>query len=121
MHSCTYYELITTLHDIPPKWIVTVLNHLLTNHDIKKEKIEQEPPTEITEITIAKSMMGIKEKPRHRYVLTEGGKQKLSYLEWKLSLWKEIHPDTLYFNDAWNRKYYDDMNERIKKQGWKTG
>ena len=95
MQDKTLEELIADNSNIERKDIITAIGILLTNGDIKKIKIEEVPTQKLTEIEIAKDLLGFKEKVKHRYSLTEGGRRKLAYFEWKFSIhtfWKPPGP-----------------------------
>ena len=120
MGNHTFNEIETQMGEIPPKRIVQALGTLLDNQEIKKEKIEMATQQATTEIEIAKSLLNVKEKADYHYVLTENGKRKLAWLEWKYQLYTEIPSQALPWGDGFNQQYYDDMSERIRKNGWPT-
>jgi hypothetical protein len=105
----TVDDLASEMSHVPRQIIVNGLGKLLTNAAIKKIHFTEER-IEITEIQIAKDLAGVKDKQFIRYHLTEHGRKKLAYYEWKYKMHEKVKFE---WAESFNQKYYDEMTRLI--------
>lgn len=95
-HRDREYQSLLAESGLIEKKLIRVLGKLISDGFVSKKKIYSESTKEpdITELGIAKTMLGIKERKKftHEYHLTSTGEKKLAYLEYYFQLYNRWSP-----------------------------
>ena len=96
-HCNREYQSLLIESGLEDKKVVLALGQLISNGFVKKKKIYIETPKELdlTDVGIAKSLMGVTEKRKkytHQYELTRAGQKKLAFVEYRFALYQRWSP-----------------------------
>ena len=115
-HRNRLYQELVSETDLNEKKAIRALGKLISAGYVRKQKIFIETPKELdlTDVGIAKSLLGVTEKRKkftHEYSLTKSGEKKLAYYEYTLQLYQRWRPPWQKDNE-----YYKDVTKIIINQ-----